>query len=102
VTHLGDPKAVLCATPRNLYFFWEEWASGLNGNKPASQFTREERGVKTTKYKFHQRKFVWDAVGNLVQASVSSNAAIDRIYAMFGRNQSVTHIINKMKEDKAN
>jgi hypothetical protein len=42
--HLGDPKAVLSPNPRSLHFIWEEWITGLNGNKPASQFTREERG----------------------------------------------------------
>jgi hypothetical protein len=42
--HLGDPKAVLSLNPRLLYLIWEEWTTGLNGNKPASQFTREERG----------------------------------------------------------
>jgi hypothetical protein len=43
-THLGDPKAVLSATPRNLYFLWDKWASGLNGNKPASQFPEKKGG----------------------------------------------------------
>jgi Transcriptional activator of glycolytic enzymes len=61
--HLGDPKAVLAATPRTLHHIWEEWTSGLNGNKPASQFTREERGKD--KHKFHRRKILWDAIGKL-------------------------------------
>jgi hypothetical protein len=43
--HLGDPKAILSSqNPRSLYLIWEEWTTGLNGNKLASQFTREERG----------------------------------------------------------
>jgi hypothetical protein len=46
--HLGDPKAILSPNPRSLYLIWEKWTTGLNGNKPASQFTRERKGGKTS------------------------------------------------------
>jgi hypothetical protein len=63
--HLGNPKAVLSASPRSLHQVWEEWANGLDSkNKPASQSTREERGKN--KHKFCQRKVLWDLVSNLV------------------------------------
>jgi Transcriptional activator of glycolytic enzymes len=62
--HLGDPKAIPSPNPRSLYLIWEEWTTGLHGNKPASQFTREERGKN--KCKFCRRKILWDAIGNLV------------------------------------
>jgi hypothetical protein len=42
--HLGDPKAVLAATPRMLNLIREEWTSGLIGNKPASQFYQRRKG----------------------------------------------------------
>jgi Transcriptional activator of glycolytic enzymes len=98
--HLGDPKAVLAATPRTLHHIWDEWTTGLNGNKPASEFTRVERGKD--KHKFHRRKVLWDAIGKLVRAGLTSQVAIDRIHAVYGRNQSITCIIERIKEDKKN
>jgi Transcriptional activator of glycolytic enzymes len=98
--HLGDSKAVLSPNPRPLYLIWEKWTTGLNGNKPASQVTREERGKD--KHKFHRRKILWDAIGKLTQAGLSSQVAIDRIHALYGCNQSITRIIKRIKEDKKN
>jgi hypothetical protein len=100
--HLGDPKAMLSANPRSLILVWEEWTYGLtvNGNKPASQFTSQERGKN--KHKFCRHKVFWDLVSNLVRAGVDSHVAIDRVYAMYGPNQPVTYILNKIKEDKRN
>jgi Transcriptional activator of glycolytic enzymes len=98
--HLGDSKAVLSPNPRSLYLIWEEWTTGLNGKKPASQFTREERGKD--KHKFHRRKILWDAIGKLTRAGLSSQVAIDRIHALYGRNQSITCIFERIKEGKKN
>jgi Transcriptional activator of glycolytic enzymes len=98
--HPGDPKAVLAVTPRTLHLIWDKWTTGLNGNKPASEFTREERGKD--KHKFHRRKVLWDAIGKLVQARLTSHVAIDCIHAVYGCNQSITHIIERIKEDKKN
>jgi hypothetical protein len=68
--------------------------------KPASEFTREERGKD--KHKFHRRKVLWDAIGKLVRAGLTSQVAIDRIHAVYGRNQSITCIIERIKEDEKN
>jgi Transcriptional activator of glycolytic enzymes len=91
--HLGDPKATLSANPRTLYQVWDEWTTGLNGNKPA-------RGKD--KHKFHWRKVLWDAIGKLVHAGLDSHAAVDRVYAVYGPNQPVSYIIDRIKEDKRN
>jgi hypothetical protein len=91
---------VLSANPRSLILVCEEWTHGLNGNKPASQFTSQERGQN--KPKFCWRKVFWDLVSNLVQAGVYSNVAIGRVYAMYGPNQPVTYSLKKIKEDKRN
>jgi Transcriptional activator of glycolytic enzymes len=96
--HLGDPKAILLPNPRSLYLIWEEWTTGLNGNKPASQNTREERGEN--KCKFCRRKILWDAIGNLVCAGLDLHVAIDRIHAVYGANQSYN--MDRIKEDKKN
>jgi Transcriptional activator of glycolytic enzymes len=98
--HLGDPKAVLSATPRMLNHIWEEWTTGLDCNKPASQFTSQERGKD--KHKFHRRKVLWDAIGKLVRAGLDLHIAIDRIHAVYGTNQSITRIIDRIKEDEKN
>jgi Transcriptional activator of glycolytic enzymes len=94
--HLGDPKAVLSATPRTLNHIWEEWTTGLDGNKPASQFTSQERGKD--KHKFHRRKVLWDAIGKLVRARLDLHIAINCIHVVYGANQSITHIIDRIKE----
>jgi Transcriptional activator of glycolytic enzymes len=99
--HLGDPKAVLSATPRMLNRMWEEWTTGLDGNKPDSQFTSQERGKD--KHKFHRRKVLWDAIGKLVWAGLDLHVVIDRIHAVYGAtNQPITGIIDRIKEDEKN
>ena len=93
-----DPTAKLAPTPRNLYLLWQEWQFGLSGNKPARSFTREERG--RDKHRFTRRKVIWDTVIHLINQGLSYNVAIDRIYAVYGSNQSVTTIINRLRKDK--
>jgi hypothetical protein len=79
VVGLIDPKARLHAMPLTLHVIWEELVACIGDNKPASEFTREERGK--VKGKYHCRKILWDLIGQLVRAGLSSDAAIDHIHA---------------------
>jgi hypothetical protein len=38
-----DHRARLINRPRDLYVLWREWIEGVNGNKPAKDFTTAER-----------------------------------------------------------
>jgi hypothetical protein len=46
---------------------------------------------------------VWDLISSLVRGGLTAlQVAIDRIYDFYGRADSVTTIINKMKNDCGN
>ena len=99
----GPPAAhfaALSATPRDLHTLWQEYQVGLGGRKPARLFTAWERG--RVKHKYTRRKVVWDTVDRLVRGGLTANVAIDRIYDTYGRNATVTKIINNMLSDRRN
>ena len=79
---------------------WEEYERGLGGQKAARMFTRVERG--RVKHKYCRRKMVWDLISTLVCGCLTAQVAINRIYEHYGRADSVTVIINKMKSDHRN
>ena len=90
----------LSSNPRNLYDLWEEYTNGIGGRKPAKSYTPSERGK--VKYKYTRRKIVWDVITNLTNSGLHSHTAIDRIYEYYGRDKTVTEIINIMRQDRAN
>jgi len=87
-----SPAASLSPLPRTLHALWHEFEFGIGGRKPAHDFTASERGGKN-KHSYYHRRVVWDAVDALVHGGWSANAACDRIYDIYGCNQSVTCII---------
>jgi hypothetical protein len=91
-------SATLTPNPRNLHLLWHEYEFGLNGRKAAKDFTYHERGKN--KYSYHRRKVVWDKIAELVRAGWTAQAAIDRIYTVYGANATVTTIINQMRNDR--
>jgi hypothetical protein len=91
-------NASLSPCPRNLYDLWTEYTVGFGGRKPASQFSHCERGK--SKHKFFRRNVVWKMVKHLVDLGITSDMAIDRIYAVYGAQTSVTKIINAIIDDK--
>jgi len=54
------------------------------------------------KHKYSRCKVVWDAIDRLVRGGLTANVAIDRIYNTYGRNATVTTIINCMLSDRRN
>jgi hypothetical protein len=79
---------------------WTEYQFGIGGRKAAKDFTAAERG--RVKYTYHRQKVVWDAVAELVQSGWTSTAACNRIHEIYGRNLSVTAIINWVRRDQVN
>ncbi len=83
---------------RNLYLLWKEYEFGLDGKKPAREFTRYERGQNKCTYSKH--KVFWEVVERLIQRGYTSDTAIDHVYSVYGRNKSNTQILNAMRKDK--
>lgn len=92
------PPALLSAHPRTLHNLWAEWEIGIGGRKAARNFSAHERG--RVKHKFTRRKVFWDAVRWQVRLGHTAEVAIDRIYDLYGRNRSVTYILNALRRDR--
>ena len=80
--------------PKNLYILWAEYESGIGGNKPARQFTREERGK--CRFAYCRRKIVWDVIENMCRRNLSVDVAIDRIYDECGGQNTPVNEVMKM------
>ena len=99
--HSGDIRhAILHRCPRTLPILWDEYANGIDGNKPASLFTRRERGG-SNKYKYSRRLIVWGCLKRLIRGGCTVGTACNRITAVYG-NVSVTKLINRMRHDERN
>jgi len=88
----------LSKCPRDLWVLWREWEQGLGDGKPAKEFSQHERGAN--KFSFSRRKVFWDTVEELVKRGNTSDVSIDKIYRVYGWNNSVTKILNEMRSDK--
>ncbi|EGZ28679.1 hypothetical protein PHYSODRAFT_309455 [Phytophthora sojae] len=87
--------AVLPKQHKDLYEIWHDFAFGLGGSKAAKHFTSVERGPN--KFVFSRRKAFWDVATYLVRAGFTSDVAIDKVYAAYGRQRSVTGILLQMR-----
>ena len=94
---ISTQSASLSPHPRTLYELWDEYVIGIGGRKPAREFTSRDRGK--LKYKYYRRKKLWDLVSALTRSGLTHHVAIDRIYQVYGRQNSVTTIIAAIKRD---
>ena len=76
---------------RTLSMLWHKWTLGLDGNLPAKDFLSVERGK--VKFLYSRRAHVWRCISWHINAGISAEIAIDRIYTCFGHSLSVTGII---------
>ena len=97
---LQQGAATMCSVPGNLYILWQEWQHGIGGRKAVRLFTAKERGLRCNKYKFYQRKHVWNLIKKHLNAGWDAHAAIERIYAVYGQEKPVTQIIRAIMEDR--
>lgn len=95
-SHTRPPT--LSKRPKDLYELWHEFEFGLSGSKAAKYFTSAERGAN--KFAYSRRKAFWDVVTYLVRAGFTSDVAIDKVYAAYGRQRSVTSILMQMRHDR--
>jgi hypothetical protein len=98
VVQQEEGRAELCPRPKSVHELWTEYMFGIGGRKAAKDFTPVERG--RCRHKYCHRKLVWDCIKCHVHCGYTSNAAIERIYQVYGYNLSTTGIINAFKHDK--
>ena len=66
--------------------------------KPAKQFSQRERGQ--VKHTYSLRNNFWELMVGLVRSGHTSEVAIDRIYAVYGAQTSVTNILTRIRKDR--
>ena len=80
--------ATLSNNPRSLHLLWQEYKFGINGRKPAEQFTLEERNMPATKQKYYRRNLVWQTMARLVRGGLTAEIAIGRLHSVYGYDSS--------------
>jgi hypothetical protein len=90
--------AGLSPAPKDLYQLWNEYQHGIGGRKPAKQFSQRERGQ--VKHTYSLRNNFWEIMVGLVRSGHTSEVAIDRIYAVYGAQTSVTNILTRIRTDR--
>ena len=90
-------NATLSKCPRDLWTLWQEYEHGLDGRKPAREFSDVERGRVASTYS--KRNHIWQLIGRLInRRGVHHNIAIDSIYDVYGQ-IPVTKIIKAVQKD---
>ena len=94
--------ATLSSNPKSLRELWKEYKFGIDGRKPAEQFTEKERNrrVGGLKQKYYRRNVVWQCIKRLTNKNYTVDAAIAKIRDCYGQTETVTRIINKMIADR--
>lgn len=101
---IGDvagQHATLSPSPRNLYALWQEFYVGIDGRKPAKDFSPKERGGPR-KVTYCRRKKFWLLVSHLIRSGDSADRACEKIYDAYGHDATVTKILNCIASDQAN
>ena len=101
VGNRNEPQS-LAHNPRTLMELWREWKHGIDGRKPAEQFTMAERNSRVggVKQKWYRRSVVWKCMDRLVRSGDTPQVAANKIRQAYGYTLSVTQIINQMIHDK--
>jgi hypothetical protein len=77
----------LSKKPPDLFALWREYEFGIGGRKVAKDFSPTERGK--SRFTYSRRKVVWDCVITQIQLGYTNEAAIDRIYGVYGRGKTI-------------
>lgn len=102
--HVDDSAvkpAKLSVCPTSMHALWMEYRVGLNGNKPAMQFSQRERNKdQSTRQKYSRRKVVWDCIEHLCNKGHSYENAIEKIRQVYGYEARPTKIIDDLRKDR--
>ena len=100
-SHGSGPGVKLMKNPNDLFTVWKEWEFGMNGMKPAKDFTRAERGK--VRFTYARRLVFWERCSEMIRMGYTEERAIDKIYTAYANcGSSVTKIINTMMQDRKN
>ena len=66
--------STLSNNPRLLRLLWQGYTFGINGRKPAKQFTPKERNMPDNKQTYYHRNLVWQTMVRLVRGGGDSGS----------------------------
>ena len=78
---------------------------GIGRNKPAVNFTPQERNNKDNKNKYLKRKQFWMLLGRMVNADIHADAACERVfevYTLVAGATNISAILEAIRKDKKN
>ena len=99
-----DTTAQLVDHPKSLSILWREWMFGIGRNKPAVNFTPQERNNKDNKNKYLKRKPFWLLLGRMVNADIHADAACGRVFEVYTLVAGATNmsaILKAIQQDRA-
>jgi hypothetical protein len=99
--HAAGLHATLSPSPKNLYALWQEWYFGIDGRKPAKDFSSRESGGKQKVTYCNHKKF-WLLAEHLVCSGCSADDACKKIYDAYGHDSTATSILRRIGKDKEN
>ena len=100
-----DTTAQLVDHPKTLSILWREWMFGIGRNKPAVNFTPQERNNDQNKNKYLKRKQFWMLLGRMVNSGFHSDAACERVfevYSLVAGATNISSILEAIRKDKQN
>mmetsp|Transcript_38375 Transcript_38375/g.80445 ORF Transcript_38375/g.80445 Transcript_38375/m.80445 type:complete len:617 (+) Transcript_38375:105-1955(+) len=93
-------SATLSNNPRTLMDLWEEFKYGIDGRKPAQQFTKSEKNASSgIRQLYWRRNHVWSIMDGLVGSGLTPEEACEEIREVYFE-MSNTKIISAMVADK--
>ena len=96
-----DEMATLSQNPRSLKELWLEYKYGLDGRKPAKDFTTKERNQDSKmKQKYYRRNIFWTCLAKMIRQGSTVDLAIEKVRECYGFRCSVTKILGKMIADR--
>ena len=96
--------ATLSSNPKTLREVWREYKFGIDGRKPAEQFTSQARNNRNsgTKQKNYPSSVTWQCIDRLMNQGYTVDSAFQKMWECYGYSLSVTQIINRMIADSPN
>ena len=97
-----DNTAKLLNHPKTLSILWREYMFGLGRNKPAIDFTTQERNNKKNKNVYTRWKPFWLLVGRMTNAGWTDQVACEMIqetYTIVTGKSSITAILDGIRKD---
>ena len=84
--------------PKSLHTLWNEYETGIGGNKPAKLFNHKEKG--RDKYRYSKRLVFWGKIAGMIRSGWTSTDAINKVINHYGTNLSITKIMLAMQKDR--